>query len=234
MAPKLVKTRTRGIYRRGSRYVVVWQHKGRQHKEFFATMAEAREAKARRQGGERRKIERVRFEDYAERWIESYRGRTSRGFSETTRTEYRRDVDARLIPYFRGYRLDEVEPQDVKAWLGWLESRGESASAIRKGKATLPALMGDALEEGKVRFNPVLGVRYVSGFAVNAESHSRAPEVPRRCRRRAWSWSAASVVALTPRGAPPPAVESPCEAATKEGSDARSRRHGLDQRPRDR
>src|SRR5262245_52846975 len=126
------RTRYPGIYRRGSRYVIVWRHRGRQHKEFFRSLAEAREAKARRQGGDRRKVERVRFEDYAIRWIDTYRGRTSRGFSETTRIEYRRDVDTRLIPYFRGFRLDEVEPQDVKAWLGWLEVQGQSASAIRK------------------------------------------------------------------------------------------------------
>jgi hypothetical protein len=54
MATKMVKTRTPGIYRRGSRYVIVWRHRGKQHKQFFATMAEAREAKGRRQGGDRR------------------------------------------------------------------------------------------------------------------------------------------------------------------------------------
>ncbi len=158
---KMERTKTPGIYRRGSRYVVVWRHRGRQRKESFRTISEAREAKARRQGGDRRKVERVLFDDYAATWIDTYRGRTSRGFSETTRIEYRRDVDDKLIPYFRGYRLDEVEPQDVKAWLGWLEDRGTSPAAIRKAKATLSALMGDALEEGKVRFNPALGVRFV-------------------------------------------------------------------------
>jgi integrase len=160
-APKMERTRYTGIYRRGNRYVIVWQHHGRQHKEYFATLVEAREAKGRRTAGDRRKVERVRFDDYATRWIDNYRGRTSRGFSETTRVEYRRDVDNRLIPYFRGYRLDEIDAGDVKEWFGWLESRGDSATAIRKAKATLSALMGDAVEERKARFNPVAGVRYV-------------------------------------------------------------------------
>jgi len=161
MAAPLVKTRTAGIYKRGSRYVVVWKHKGRQHKESFRTFDEAREAKGRRMSGDRRKPARIKVCDYAGSWIDSYRGRTSKGFSETTRAEYRRDLDQHVVPYFGHVCLDEIEAQDVKRWLLHLEDRGASASAVRKAKATLSAMFGDALEEGKVRFNPVLGVRYV-------------------------------------------------------------------------
>jgi hypothetical protein len=32
--PKMERTRTPGVYKRGDRYVVVWRHRGRQHKEF--------------------------------------------------------------------------------------------------------------------------------------------------------------------------------------------------------
>src|SRR5688500_17112864 len=106
---RLVKTRTPGIYRRGDRYVVVWRHKGRQRKEFFPSYEQAREAKGGRMKGDRRKAARVRVRDYAERWIESYRGRTARGFSETTRIKYRGDLEARILPYFRGEWLDEIE-----------------------------------------------------------------------------------------------------------------------------
>ena len=48
MAAKMEKTSTPGIYRRGSKYVVVWEYRGKQHKSSHATMAEAREAKGRR------------------------------------------------------------------------------------------------------------------------------------------------------------------------------------------
>jgi hypothetical protein len=48
------KTRHPGIYKRGSRYVVVWRHRGRQHKSFHRTLAEAREGQGeRRRTGER-------------------------------------------------------------------------------------------------------------------------------------------------------------------------------------
>jgi len=55
-------TRHPGIYRRGSRYVVVWPHRGKQHKQFFRTLAEAREAKGRRFAGERTPATRASFE----------------------------------------------------------------------------------------------------------------------------------------------------------------------------
>ena len=72
----------------------------------------------------------MKLRDYAETWIEDYRGRTSRGFSETTRTEYRRDLDAHVVPYFGGDQLREIEPPDVREWFKWLEDRGVSVSSI--------------------------------------------------------------------------------------------------------
>jgi integrase len=129
-------------------------------------MAEAREAKRQRQGGDRRKRPRIRFADYASTWIDNYRGRTARGFSDSTRKEYRRDLDANLIPYFGGWQLQDVEPPDVKAWFAWMEGRRISASGIRKAKAALSALYADAKEDGTVKDNPVSGVRYVPSQGV--------------------------------------------------------------------
>jgi integrase len=70
-------------------------------------------------------------------------------------------VETRITPYFGGYWLDEVEPSDVREWFVWLEDRGASSSAVRRAKATLSAMFADAKEEGKVRSNPVAGVRYL-------------------------------------------------------------------------
>jgi integrase len=166
--PTLEKTKEPSVYRRGSRYVYVWRDRGKQHKEFFPTLALAREAKRRRQapGASLRKRPRVRFRDHAPQWVESYRGRTTRGFSETTRKEYRRDVETHLVPFFDGRLLEDVEPPDVKEWLGWMEERGVSASGIRKAKAALSALFADAKEDGLVRDNPASGVRYVPSHGV--------------------------------------------------------------------
>ena len=147
MAAKLETTRYPGIYRRGARYVVVWRHRGRQHKEFFRTLEEAREAKGLRDSGDRRPSSRQPFEEYARRWLDTYRGRTSRGLSERTRGTYRRDVENWAVPYFDGYRLAEVEPPDVRAFVGHLEEAGLRPASVRAILAPVKAMYATAVED---------------------------------------------------------------------------------------
>ena len=148
------KTSTPGVYRKGTRYVVVWRHRGQQHKSSHRTYAEAREAKGRRAAGDRRPASRVTVEEYARQWIDTYRGRTQRGFSETTRVEYRRALDHHVIPHLGRYRLDEVEPQDVRSFFLRLERQGVTAAGVAKVRAPLRAMFADAIEDGTVRHNP--------------------------------------------------------------------------------
>src|SRR5919199_3186064 len=86
---RLVKTGTPGIYKRGSRYVVVYRDPaGQQRKRSARTLAEARELKATLTAdvkrGEYRALSKVTFADYAAEWVESYTGRTSRGVRPET------------------------------------------------------------------------------------------------------------------------------------------------------
>jgi integrase len=160
---KLRRTSTPGIYRRGARYVVVWQHRGRQHKSFHSTLAEAREAKGRRAAGDRRPASREPFEDYARQWLDTYRGRTARGLAERTRTTYRRDLERWAIPYFRGTRLEEVEPPDVRAFVGHLEAQGLRPASVRAILAPVKAMYATAVEDGTVGVNPTRSVRIGAG-----------------------------------------------------------------------
>lgn len=64
------------------RYVVVWVHKGKQHKSYYVTIAETREANGKRAGDDRTSSTKATFEDYAIAWLDSYRGRTSRGLDD--------------------------------------------------------------------------------------------------------------------------------------------------------
>ena len=162
MAARMEKTRHPGIYKRGSSYVVVWRHKGRQHKAAYRTLVEAKEAQGQRRAGERRPADRRPFEAYAREWLDTYRGRTTRGLGELTRDAYRSAIERRAIPYFRRQRLGEIEPPDIRAFIANLERDGLAASSIRKEVAPLRALFATALEDGIVRTNPTLGVR-VSG-----------------------------------------------------------------------
>jgi hypothetical protein len=81
------KTKTPGIYRRGSRYVVVYRGSdGKQRKEPVRTLDEARKLKAARAAdvarGEFHPLSRERFREYAEAWVERYHGTGRRGFRE--------------------------------------------------------------------------------------------------------------------------------------------------------
>lgn len=173
MAAKLSKTSTPGIFRRhgkdctGGRcecaYVVVWRYRGQQQTATVRTFAEAREVKAEREAGDRRPTSRVRVGDYFAEWIESYAGRTARGFSETTRPEYRRPIDAHALPKWRTWRLADVEPADVRDLFGYMRKAGASTSQIKKLRAALSAMFATAVEDGVIRTNPITGVRIPAG-----------------------------------------------------------------------
>lgn len=173
MAAKLERTNTPGIYRRGSRYVVVWQHRSKQHKSFHRTLSEAREAKGLRQSGDRRPASREPFEDYARRWLASYRGRTSRGFSERTRTLYLRDLERHAFPYFAGRRVADIEPPDVREFVAQLERKGLAPATVRAALAPVKAMYADAFEDGAVRANPTR-VRVTGGPTRRPRAMSRA------------------------------------------------------------
>jgi integrase len=168
-AKKLEPTTTPGIFRRHRKgcprgrcdcaYVVVWRHRGKQHTATYRTVAEAREAKGNRDAGDRRPIARVRFGDYFADWIESYSGRTARGFSETSRTEYRRILKLYAEPVWGTWRLADVEPADVRGLLSSAAQGGASASELRKLRAALSAMFETAIEDGSLRSNPARGAR---------------------------------------------------------------------------
>jgi integrase len=173
---KLTKTSTPGIFRRHKQdcdgkgrcecaYVVVWRHRGKQHKETFRTANEAREAQGGRKAGDKRPMSKVRFGDYFGEWIESYTGRTARGFSETTRPEYRRPIEAHAIPKWGAWKLAEVEPADVRELFGAMRKDGATTSQIRKLRVALSALFATAVDDGLLRSNPCQGVRIPAGHS---------------------------------------------------------------------
>lgn len=158
MAAKLDKTGTPGIYKRGSRYVVVWRHRGKQHKSFHRTLAEAREAKGNRDGGDRRPVARVGFEDYFEQWIKSYSGRTARGFGPRSRKLYRTTIEQHALPRWGTWRLADVEPVYVRELFSSIADDGVSTSGVKSLRAALSAMFATAVEDGLLRSNPVRGV----------------------------------------------------------------------------
>jgi integrase len=157
--PKMVKTRHPGVFKRGGRYVAVWVHRGKQRKSFHRTLAEAKEAKARRAAGDTRPASRDRFEDYSLRWLDAYRGRTSRGLSDRTRELYRADMARWVVPFFRGVKLEQLEPPDIRAFIVHLERAGLRPASIRAIVAPLKAMLSTAVEDGVLRASPARDVR---------------------------------------------------------------------------
>jgi len=199
---KLTKTSLPRVYRRhvkdcdGSArcqcsYVVVSEHRGKQTTETVATFAEARERKGAQHAGDRRPTSKVRFRAYFEGWIKSYGGRTSRGFSETTRPEYERPIRSHAVGRWGGWKLAEVEAADVRELFGELRAEGCSTSQIKKLRAALSVMFATAVDDGLVRSNPVQGVR------IPAERDEGEPEERAKALTRA---ELALLMATIPEG----------------------------------
>jgi len=139
--------------------VVVWRHRGRQHTQTHRTLAEAKEAKGNRDAGDRRPVARIGFEDYFNGWIESYAGRTARGFADTSRSLYRRSIKDDALPRWRTWKLAEVEPMDIREAFAELRGADASTSRLKGLRAALSAMFATAVEDGLLRLNPVQGVR---------------------------------------------------------------------------
>jgi len=79
---------------------------------------------------------------YYEGWIDSYRGRTSRGLEDTTRDEYRRSFELHVRPFgLSRQRLRDMNSRDVSEWFTELEQEGVKPPSIRKAKAALSAML---------------------------------------------------------------------------------------------
>ncbi len=94
-------------------------------------------------------------------WLDTYRGRTARGLSETTRAGYRDAIERHAVPFFDRKRLGEIRAPDVRRYVAHLEQQGLAGASVRKYMAPLKALFATAVEDGALRANPTISVRIV-------------------------------------------------------------------------
>ena len=184
---KLEKTSTAGIYRRHAEsckrngrcrcsYVVRWKAQGKGHNRLFSTFELAREFKGEIASGKtsRKPPSRETVAGYYETWIDSYRGRTSRGLEDSTRREYEISFRLHIVPLpISRLLMRDVAAPDVRDWLKDLERRGASPSTIRRAKAAMSVMLACAVEDGDLPSNPAAGVRYVPTDAAKLR-HSKA------------------------------------------------------------
>lgn len=188
MATRLVKTSTSGIYRAhradcdatgkkarcGCPYTVRWRSAKGFRKRTFATFELAREFKGKIASGEAsRQQTTATVASYYEEWIETYRGRTSRGLDQGTRDEYRQSFDRHVLPKLGGRKLRALDSPAIRDWFGDLERDDVPPPTIRKAKAALSVMLATAKEDGAILHNPVTGVRYVPSDRAKARHPKR-------------------------------------------------------------
>jgi integrase len=145
------------MYQKGSRLIVRYYVEGQERKKSFDNEREAIEFWTRtRTGSVVASAE--RFSDYAETWLVTYTGRTSKGITPSTRASYEEALRRVIVPYFGKKRLDAIKPPDVKAFIGHLGRQGLAPSSVRRYFAPLRALLATAYEDGLIPHNPTARV----------------------------------------------------------------------------
>lgn len=198
MAAPFVKTRTPGVFKRGSRYAITYRINGRQKWETFRTMDEARRAKAARSAdidrGEFTEQSRVTLHDYAKEWVERYEGKGEHAIRSGTKDEYRRQITTYVCGYFpERLRLTEVTPVAVSKFGAWLRQQTKPAptkkdkdrrvplsdATVKRIMAPLRACLRTAVEEGLIRSNPAREVRLPRRVVAEAEEDEQVKAMSR-------------------------------------------------------
>jgi hypothetical protein len=99
-----------GIYRRGSKFVVVYRAEGRQHKQAAETIADARALKLQRDGEARARRRGPTLHEFSLAWLDRYAGTGHDSVRVSTRREYRRLLLNFALRYFdREVRVRELD-----------------------------------------------------------------------------------------------------------------------------
>jgi hypothetical protein len=99
MVLPLEPTEVPGVYRCGSRFVVVYRAAGRQHKQSAATLGEARAIKIARQADARERRRGPTLQGFCLAWLDRYAGSGHDVVREATRRGYRRLLVSFALTY---------------------------------------------------------------------------------------------------------------------------------------
>jgi integrase len=161
---RLIPTDVPGVYKRGSRYVAIWRHRGERVKTYHRTKAAAKRAKAAADAGDTQPTNRERFDSYARRWCDEYQGRTNRGLAPSTRDDYRALIELHAIPFFGSMRMADIGPLDVRKFIEHLakqapkRKRGNAEritpATVRRILTPVKAMLAEAYELEVIKTNP--------------------------------------------------------------------------------
>ena len=176
MVLPLEPTEMPGVYRRGSKFVVVYRVDGRQRKQSVDTLADARALKLRRDGEARAVRRGPMLHAFSLAWLDRYAGSGHDSVRANTRREYRRLLVNFALAYFdREVRVRDLDGRAVQQFVDWLTTRpGRDGRLCDRSIANtltpLRLVLDAAVAEGLLDHNPAEQV-----------------VLPRRRAGRAWS-----------------------------------------------
>lgn len=144
------------------RYLVRWREAGRNRQRSFDRKADADlfESTVRRarqlQGVEHRIGQDITLKEYASSWWDEVAKPT---LGTRTLEQYALALDLRIVPELGGWRLRDIKPATIEAWIADLEKRGDGRPSILRAIAVLGTIMRRAGANGLVDANPVHLVR---------------------------------------------------------------------------
>ena len=89
------------------------------------------------------------FASYLEMWWKLYKVPKLR---HTTRTSYRNAIDLRILPFFKGMRLEDISTNTIQAFYN--KHEGMAHSSIHQMSVILHQVFDLAVEDGHMKFNP--------------------------------------------------------------------------------
>lgn len=105
------------------------------------------------------------FEDYSQGWwnpdICEYckdRSRTGHPLSLRYIKNSKRNLDKKILPYFKGFELKDIRFIDIKDWMNSLFDEGINPATINRNLATLKTMLKHATLMGVIPINPAKGI----------------------------------------------------------------------------
>jgi integrase len=172
----LERTGAPGIYRRGSKYVVVYRVGGRQRKQYTDTLAQARAIKLKRDSEARALRRGPTLHGFSLSWLDRYAGTGHDSVRANTRREYRRLLVNFALTYFdREVRVRDLDRAAVQHFVDWLTMQpGRDGRlcdrSILNALTPLRLALDAAVADGLLDANPAVQI-----------------VLPRRRAGRAWS-----------------------------------------------
>jgi integrase len=163
-AAPMIKTRYRGIFKRGSKYVITYRDRqGKQRKESSPTLKEARALKQKREmevrGGRGVDGERVLFHDFAKDWMENFKGKTVQIRPRTIKDYQQQMKRYPLVFFAKNKRIADITPGDVDEMAAWMMKKTDakkavSSDTVRRVLVPLRLCFDQARRKGIIVANP--------------------------------------------------------------------------------